>query len=289
MPIVQQVNRAQFEDEDFQSGLNQFASVYLAEGDSWFSYGSLKFKNLLTFLALPVPVCVLNIAEPGDTLRRMENITSNAEFFFYLKNKSGRRWRAILLSGGGNDLIDAIWDTREQKSHILTRPVNAASIDQTNLRSVINQDALDALFNYIRINVAHIISVRDSADSDSQGVPILMHTYALPRPRNSGVKFLKLRIGPWLFPACQWLGIDEALWLDLSRILLEELAGCIKSLSLPNVHVVDTLSTTTTMVPAAIGSKGDSNDWENEIHPNASGYTKLAATWADAIAALPFS
>ena len=289
MPLVRQVDPDEFERPEFQAGLNDFANVFLAEGDSWFSFGSLKFKNLMTFLSLPTPTCVLNIAEPGDTLRRMESIAANPQFFFYLKNKSGRRWRAIFLSGGGNDLIDAVWNRQLQKSHILTRPANPGSIDQTNLRSVINRDALDALLNYIKINVAHIVSFRDSAESDSQGVPIFMHTYALARPRDSGVKFLHHRIGPWLFPACQWLGIDEALWLDLSRILLEELAGCIKSLALPNLHVVDTLAKTTTMVPAAQGTKGDSNDWDNEIHPNASGYTKLAATWADDIAQLPFT
>jgi lysophospholipase L1-like esterase len=102
------------------------------------------------------------------------------------------------------------------------------------------------------------------------------------------VDVLGIKRGPWLFPALTWLGIHEALWLDLSRILLEELASCLKSLDLPNLHVVDTLARTTTMVPAAAGTTGDSNDWENEIHPNASGYTKLAATWAEDIASLPF-
>lgn len=280
MPIVQQVNATQFERPEFQYGLNDFSNVYLAEGDSWFSFGSQKLKNLLTYLSLPSPACVLNVSEPGDTLRRMEKISVNEEFFWYLSNRSGRPWSAIFLSGGGNDLIDAVWDKAAQKSHILVRPSDPASIDQTNLRSVINRDALDALLSYIRINVAHIVSYRDRHDSNSRHVPIFMHTYALARPRDAGVRFLGVRSGPWLYPACKWLGIDEALWLDLGRILLEELAGCIKSLALPNVHVIDTLSKTNTMVPASAGSRGDSNDWDNEIHPNASGYTKLAATWA---------
>jgi len=288
MPVVTQVNTTEFERPEFQSSLNDFSNVYLAEGDSWFSFGSQKFKNLLTFLSLPSPACVLNISEPGDTLRRMEHITANREFFHYLANRGGRRWNAIFLSGGGNDLIDAVWDQKEKRSYILVRPSDPASIDQTNLRSVINRDALDALLNYIRINVAHIVSMRDRRGSNSRGLPIVMHTYALPRPRDAGVDVLGIRRGPWLFPALSWLGIHEALWLDLSRILLEELAGCLKSLALPNVHVVDTLSRTTTMIPAAPGTTGDSNDWENEIHPNASGYTKLAATWAEDIASLSF-
>lgn len=280
METVLQLTASQFERPEFLAGLNDFSGVYLAEGDSWFSFGSTKFRNLLTHLELPSKSCVLNIAEPGDTLRRMEDIDVNDEFFFYLANRGGRRWTGILLSGGGNDLIDAVWNEDEQRSHLLVRPADPAAIDQSSLRSVVNQDAMDALTSYIRINVAHIVAERDRAGSNSRDVPIFMHTYALARPRNSGVRFLHVRHGPWLFPACQFLGIREELWLDLSRILLEELAGCLKSLALPHVHVVDTLAKTTTMVPAAIGAEGNSNDWDNEIHPNASGYRKLAATWA---------
>ena len=63
-------------------------------------------------------------------------------------------------------------------------------------------------------------------------------------------------------------------------LLLEELAACIKSIDLPNFHVVDSLTLTTTLIPAAAGTTGDSNDWDNEIHPNRGGYKKLADTWA---------
>jgi hypothetical protein len=282
MGKVTQVNATEFENVEFQFSLNQFSRVFLAEGDSWFSFGSTKFHNLLTPLKLPPPACVLNIAEPGDKLRRMHETTRNPQFFFYLRNLSGRRWSAILLSGGGNDLIDAVWNKRTQSSEVLVRPNAPIQIDQTNLRSVINDDAMAALFNFIKINVAQIVTEgRDGAGSNSRDVPMFMHTYALVQPRDSPVRFFGH--GPWLHPACVWLGIDPALWLDLSRLLLEELAPCIKSIHLPHFHVVDTLTLTTTMVPAAAGERGNSNDWENEIHPNRRGYAKLAETWASEI------
>lgn len=283
MEQVTQVNATEFENVEFQFSLNQFSRVFLAEGDSWFSFGSTKFHNLLTPLKLPQPSCVLNIAEPGDTLRRMHETTRNPQFFFYLRNLSGRQWNAIFLSGGGNDLIDAVWNAQAQTSEILVRPNAPNQIDQTNLRSVINDDAMAALFNFIKINVAQIVTEgRDGAGSNSRDVPVFMHTYALVQPRDSPVRFIGQ--GPWLHPACVWLGIDPALWLDLSRLLLEELAACIKSIDLPHFHVVDTLTLTTTMIPAAAGERGNSNDWENEIHPNRGGYAKLAATWASEIA-----
>jgi lysophospholipase L1-like esterase len=43
---------------------------------------------------------------------------------------------------------------------------------------------------------------------------------------------------------------------------------------------VDTLGTLT---PALAGSPGQSNDWENEIHPTSAGYRLLAAKWKPVI------
>ncbi len=277
---VTQVDAVAFEKPEFQQSLNDYSRVFLAEGDSWFSYGSTKFRNVFTSMELPYPACILNISEPGDTLRRMHETTRNSQFYFYLRNKGGRRWSAIFLSGGGNDLMDALWNQDAQRSEILVRPNAPSSIDQTNLRSVIHDDALDALLNYIKVNVAQIVAQgRDGGDSDSKDVPLFMHTYALAQPRDAPVRIVGG--GPWLFPACVWLGIDPALWLDLSRLLLEELAACIRSIDLPNFHVVDTMNLTTTLIPAAAGTSGDSNDWDNEIHPNRRGYRKLAATWTE--------
>lgn len=278
MPVTE-VNAAKFENAEWCSTLNDYRRVILAEGDSWFSYGSTKFRNLPSALELPDPTCVLNIAEPGDTLRRMHETTRNPEFYFYLRNKSGRRWNAILLSGGGNDLIDAIWNERYQRSEILVRPADPSRIDASTLRSVVNEDALESLFRYLRTNIEQIVTEgRDGGDSESRWVPLFMHTYALVQPRNAPVKFLGK--GPWLYPACKWLGIDEGLWLDLSRLLLGELANCLKSIDLPNFFVIDTLAKTT-LIAAEPGSTGRSNDWENEIHPDRRGYRKLASVWSE--------
>jgi len=274
-------NRTEFENK-YWNELNDYAWVILAEGDSWFSYGSLKFRNVLLDMELPKKTLVLNIAQPGDTLRRMHETCRNAEFFFYLKNRSGRRWDAILLSGGGNDVIDAAWNERTGAPEIFVRPSDPASITLANLRDIIKQPAYDALFEYIAANIQQIVlRGRDQAGGNSVDVPLFMHTYALLQPRNAPVKYLKQ--GPWLYQACVWLGIDPSLWIEVSRMVLSDLAVTLKRLDLPNFHIIDTLALTTTMHPSAPGSTGDSNDWENEIHPNRGGYRKLAATWSDEI------
>ena len=278
------VDRFEFEEKWWEK-LNDFGAVFLAEGDSWFSYGSLQFRNLLLGLKLPYKALILNIAQPGDTLRRMEDTCKNPELYWYLRNQSGRRWDGIFLSGGGNDLIDAAWDEKAKRSWIFVRPADPARITKDNLRDVVDRDACVALYSYIQKNVRHIVEEgRDQAGGNSVNVPMFMHTYALVQPRNSAAKLLAgIKKGPWLYPACRWLGIDESLWIEVARMVLGDLAEALKSLSLPNFHVIDTLSLTTDMIPADPGSTKNSKDWDNEIHPNKGGYRKLAATWSEKI------
>jgi lysophospholipase L1-like esterase len=281
---VTTANRGEFEDQ-YSHQLNDYGWVILAEGDSWFSYGSLKFRNVLLDMHLPKRSLVLNIAQPGDTLRRMHETCRNPELYFFLKNRSGRRWDAILLSGGGNDVIDAAWYGDIGAPEIFVRPADPASITLANLRSILRQPAYDALFEYIAANVRQIVlEGRDQAGGNSVDVPLFMHTYALLQPRNAPVKYIKS--GPWLYQACVWLGIDESLWIEVARMVLSDLATTLKALNLPNFHVIDTLALTTSMQPSEPGSTGDSNDWENEIHPNRGGYRKLAATWSAQISGI---
>jgi hypothetical protein len=277
-------HRREFE-EVWWDKLNDFHAVFLAEGDSWCSYGSLKFRNLLLDMVLPYRALILNIAEPGDTLRRMHQTCENPEFYWFLRNQGGRRWDGIFLSGGGNDVIDAAWDPEQQKSWILRQPANPGAITRDNVHEVIDQVAFAQLMDYLKLNILKIIDEgRDGPGGNSHHVPLFMHTYGLLQPRNSSAKLGPVTRGPWLYPACLWLGIDRSLWIEVARLILAGLSATLKSIVRPNFHVIDTLAETITLVPAAPESTGNSNDWENEIHPNRGGYRKLAATWSTCIA-----
>lgn len=281
---VEVANRREFE-EDWWNKLNDFGAVFLAEGDSWFSYGSLKFRNLLLDMQLPYRALILNIAWPGDTLRRMHDTCKNPELYWFLRNQSGRRWNGIFLSGGGNDLIDAAWDDGKQTSWIFRQPADPRQITKDNIGEVLNRDACASLMDYVKQNIRRIVEEgRDQPGGNSVDVPLFMHTYALAQPRDAPASLTKrVKKGPWLYPACQWTGIDESLWIEVARLILGELAAALKSLALPNFHIIDTLSETTDIIAAEPGSTRNSNDWENEIHPNRGGYRKLAATWSEKI------
>ena len=91
--------------------LSSPAYRFLAEGDSWFSIGALnpaKNSNLLFEMAFEQSACAVNCAAPGDTLRRMSQISTDRNFVELLCGRRARIWDGLLLSCGGNDLIDAL-------------------------------------------------------------------------------------------------------------------------------------------------------------------------------------
>ena len=91
--------------------LEQFGLRFLAEGDSWFTIGALnpfRNANLLFDMAFSLRACAVNCATPGDTLNRMSQMNSDPRFTDLLAGPQARFWDAILMSCGGNDVIDAL-------------------------------------------------------------------------------------------------------------------------------------------------------------------------------------
>lgn len=243
----------------------------MAEGDSWFTLGGLPQQcNLLNSLAVPNRTLIVSLAKPGDKIRSMANMWENRALHQAMDAgppKFGYDWDLILLSGGGNDLIDYAGD--------LIKTCGSG----TNPRDYVHLDRLDQVLRYIQDAYRKIVDVRDGAKSTCAGKPVIAHTYDYATPRDAGAEFFKAKIsGPWLFPALVNAGVDLALYAPIAKFLIDALAEAIIALqtgpdALPNFFVVDTRGLTR---PAALGANGNSNDWLNEIHPNRDGYDKIA-------------
>jgi hypothetical protein len=243
----------------------------LAEGDSWFTLGGVPSSNLLFNIQVTKPTALVTIAKPGDTIIKM----GDPDRMLQLRRliaipRFAYTWDAILLSGGGNDLIDAAPE--------LLKRNDAATGDPADY---VDSAALQQLIDKVQGAYAAIVAVRDDDSSQCKGKPIYVHTYDYPTPRDSPARFLGAGIlGPWLYPAFLLADIPEPMWTAVSDYLLDQLAEAILALDsqsgsrpLPGVFVLETRKT---LNRARLGSIASDGDWANEIHPNTTGYRKLA-------------
>jgi hypothetical protein len=273
---------------DLAPNLGEFGIRFLAEGDSWFTIGALnpaKNSNLLFEMRFAQSAVAINCATPGDTLQRMAQTGSDPVFIDLLVGRRRRAWDGILLSCGGNDLIDAL-AVRGAGIPLQLRLLREAGEwgDPAQGAARYLSDAGWQTFStYLKANLDHIVGLRDAGPSQSKGVPVFLHGYAVPTPRPAPAEF---GIGPWLLPSVQAYGIPELDYEAVAALLIGRLAALLASCAadvarFPNLHFFD--STALAITPAAKGSVGESGDWVNEIHLNRAGCEKLAVPWAKAI------
>jgi hypothetical protein len=257
----------------------------LAEGDSWFSLGAispLTSANLLQSMAFSSFTAAVNCAYPGDTLRRMASFSHDPRFEQLLAGNVSWRWDAILLSAGGNDLIEATGAAPGSPLKLrLLRTATEWGPAAQGASRYLSTDGWDTFSTYFRANLDEIVKLRDrKAGPDGNiGRPLCLHTYAIPTPRPSGAG---LGGGPWLMPALQAYAIPEADWPALARLLLGQLADLMlacaaDSVRYPALHVLDTRGIA--IDAAAPGASGISGDWVNEIHLTREGCGKIARPW----------
>ena len=265
--------------------LSGFRFRFLAEGDSWFSIGALnplKSANLLQELAFSQRCVAVNCAQPGDTLQRMVDTRRDPQFVSLLAGAKARIWDGLLLSAGGNDLIDALSSRGTgvpQDRRLLLRESEWGPSGAGAARYL--SDAGWATFSgYLAANFEALLALRDSGPS--RGCPVFLHGYAVPTPRPAGAG----PAGPWLLPSIEAYAVPAADRAALAQLLIERLAALLSGLAadrtrFPNLHFFD--STRLPIERAAAGTHGESGDWINEIHLTRAGCRKLARPWGLAI------
>jgi hypothetical protein len=253
----------------------------LAEGDSWLSIFLPRDGNLLSALRSRHDVVLLDLSYPGDTLAEMAH-GRQFELFERLVAQEHDGWAfdAILLNGGGNDLIGGGLE------RVLSKP--ARSRRKTLARNWIDDEALGRLLGEIHACFQRFIEARSGSTLNAR-CPILTCTYDFITPRNCGAQLLGVTLdGPWICPRMNELGIGEpalqkaitdTLLIAYRTRLLEPLAADIAN----NFHLADTQGT---LVPASPDDFESRGDWADEIHPSARGWKKLAQRIGAALDAL---
>lgn len=251
----------------------------LAEGDSWFHIGgSAKVgsaRNLIDELNFnDKHTMLLNMALTGDTVRRISESFDSSNFKKMLEEE---KWDFILLSAGGNDLIDALTEDLNYIINGKNISIIQSSKKKNGFMSYINKDDLKIFLKFILEEYRALFEI--IRNTDNREVPIIIHTYDYPTPRNSAAKIFGFNAkGPWLFKALDAKKVPTNYWIKISDYIFEQLADALLTLhspNLPNVANVYVVKTHGTLLRAD-SVAGESYDWLNEIHPNAKGIQKLA-------------
>lgn len=262
-----QNNSAYYDSQNITGpGDPSFGKRILCEGDSWMSIGAIPSSNLLSPLKFAQSTLLLNLATPGDTMKNMSDINSNPEFAKLIcDNNFSYKWDAIFMSGGGNDLIDSIMQ-------IICPPSTGAG---QNFLDYIDRIELANFRKGLHNNFKTVSQLRDQS-SKNKNTPLIVHVYDYPTPRNAKAKFLGAKFaGPWLLPALKTHDVPENFWISITDYIFEELGKALVDLEsiLPNFHVIS--ATRGILTRARLGTTEADGDWLNEIHPTATGYSKL--------------
>jgi len=268
MPLTILNPQSAMHPNDSDPSLSDFQFKILAQGDSWFSIGAVppwSTSSIIQQLHFTQRVAVVNCAYPGITLA--DEVRLSMYFNALLTGKFSSKWDAILISGGGNDLIDALLD--KNNPLLLQGPkVNAPEISH-----YINQPRLAQFRSDMAASFGDLKKLR--ASGQNKDVPVFFNTYDYPTPRNSPAG---LGIGPWLWKALSPSTAPSSDWPALVTYLFDELKTCVSNGAalMEKAYLVNTPGVLTKAKEAVVGESGD---WENEIHPTAAGYHKLAQKW----------
>ena len=254
----------------------QTAGVLVAEGDSWFDY---PLHDVLKELEDGYGYDVESVARRGDPIEEMAYGAGQIDELIRRIEKlqaRGTEPKAILLSGGGNDVAG------EEFGMLLNHVSSAiAGLNQAIVTGLIEERIRTA---YITI-LSAVTQVCE--DKLKRKVPILIHGYDFPVPDGRGFLggwwFLP---GPWLEPGFRKKGFDDLTRsMQLAEDLMEQFNRMLAAVAglttyQQHVHFVDLRGTL---------SRGtDYKDWwANELHPTEKGFTEVAKRFVNVLGNLP--
>jgi lysophospholipase L1-like esterase len=241
--------------------------LLVAEGDSWFDY---PFVDVLGELEDGFGYAVESVAHKGDTIEEMVYDPNQLEKLARKLQKLAeqrRTPRAILLSGGGNDIageeFGVLLNHRRSGLPALNAEVVAGVLQQR-----------------IRAAVISLASAVTDLCRQSLGapVPILIHGYDYPVPDGRGyLGGFWVLPGPWLEPGFRRKGYhDLRERCDVMITLIDAfnalLAGVARGPGLEHLRHVDLRRTLSSAL-----ARGEYKEWwGNELHPTERGFRAVA-------------
>jgi len=247
------------------------AGLLIAEGDSWFDY---PLHDVLELLEDDHLFDVESVAHRGDCVEDMAHSPGQFEEFARRLEKllrEGKVPRAILLSGGGNDIAG------DEFAILLNHAASSLP--------VLNEDVVHGIIDVrLRAAYARIISGLTTISESFLNRPIQIITHGYDYPVPDGRGFLGgfwLLPGPWLKPGFQKKGYDN---LEKNKEVLVQLIDRFNDMietliAMPGFSHVLHLDLRNTL-------KHDTTyrqSWANELHPSPRGFELVTDKFAKLI------
>jgi hypothetical protein len=252
------------------------AGLLIAEGDSWFDY---PFFDILERLEDEFGFVIESVAHKGDTVESMAYDASQVAKLARLFEKlggQGAQPRAILLSGGGNDIAG------DEFAIMLNH--------QASGLPVLNESVVTGVIDErVKFAVVSVISSVTTLSKRYFGrvIPVLVHGYAHAIPDGRGyLGGAWILPGPWLKPGFIQKGYGDlrsnaavvAALIDRFNAMMQTIPAA------PEMSHVTYLDLRNTISSDLDGYK---KSWNDELHPTKPGFGKIAAVYAQAIKAFP--
>jgi len=250
------------------------SGLLVAEGDSWFDY---PFCDILDELEDTFGYEVESVAHKGDTLEEMAydatQLTSLSRRLDKL-GRDGKTPRALLLSGGGNDVAGEEFAVMLNHQQSGLPPLNESIV----------KGVLEERLLFAAVSVA--MAVTELARRYfGRPLPLVMHGYDYPVPDGRGFRggFWVLP-GPWLEPGFRQKGYDDlasrcaiiATLMDRFNSVLAKVPSIPELGHLTYVDLRRTLS-------SQLAGKRYRQWWADELHPTPMGFREVAARFDRAI------
>ena len=248
--------------------------VLLAEGDSWFDY---PWHDVLEKLEEDHGYDVESVAHMGDTVedmayggRQFETFTERLDTLL----RQSRLPRAILLSGGGNDVAGS--EFAMLLEHALSP---SPGLNEDVVRGVLDVRIRNA---YVTLISAITVLCRERTGAT---IPILVHGYDRPVPDGRGFAGGWGPLpGPWLEPGFRRKGFEElAVTTTMAAELIDRLNQVLRRVAgMPGFQHVRYIDLRGTLSNGA----NYRTWWANELHPSPRGFEAVAARFAAVVGRL---
>jgi len=239
-------------------------------GDSWLYAFPLDYRpSLITPLSQEGYGADHRFGVFGARLEDIANESSREKLrnYFTDSNPSEPPARALLIGGGGNDVVDGYSVPTNTPLYAMLRQSPNAG-DDPLIEDEVHKFIDLKLAGFYR-TILDFICVELKDDTD---IPILVHGYDHPIPDGRGILFR-----PWLKPVFDARGIsDLTVSRDVMRRLIDRLNAMVATVAAGYPGRVHPINLTGTLARDPRYQQDYKLLWDNELHPNMEGYLLLA-------------